>query len=156
MCLKRWHGQCRSLCKVWDEYCAGYQTRTVFFPPLRERLPLDSARHWKKVSDKRTLLRPGRKVLSLASATPVDDEDTKSSENESKLKQQHLWNGLGNIGVAILTNPNLKALYLSWHQRWQTFYPSLIVPHHLWASDDLLSILRSLHIFMLWCLSKLE
>ena len=34
--------------------------------------------------------------------SPIHDEDTKSYKNESKLRQCYLWNGQGNIGVAIV------------------------------------------------------
>ena len=50
---------------------------------------------------------------SLALATPVEDKDTKSSKNESKLKHHYLWHGQGNIGVAILTNPEYFVFVLS-------------------------------------------
>lgn len=33
---------------------------------------------------------------------PVHDNDTKSSKNENKLRQGHLFNGLGNIGVVVV------------------------------------------------------
>ena len=92
------------MCKAWDEYCAGYQAQTVFFSPLRQRLPLGSGGHWKKVSDKRKLLWPRRKMPPLTLATPpIHDKDTKSSK-ESKLRQCHLWNEEGSIAVAIV-NP---------------------------------------------------
>ena len=44
-------------------------------------------------------------MAPLTLATPVHDEDTKSSKNESKLRQ-HLWNEGGSIGAAIV-NPIL-------------------------------------------------
>ena len=65
--------------------------QTIFFSPLRKRLPLGSARHRKKISNKRKLLRPGRKMPPLTLATPpVHDKDSKSTKNESELRQSHL------------------------------------------------------------------
>jgi hypothetical protein len=40
----------------------------------------------------------------LTLATPVDDQDTKSSKDERKLRQCHLWKGQENIGVVIVVN----------------------------------------------------
>jgi len=101
MCLKRWREWCLSLCKAWDEYYARHQTQTVFFSPLRKRLPLGSGGHWKQVSDERKFLWPWRKMPPLTLGTPpIDDKDTKSSKKEGKLRQCHLWNEEGSIGVA--------------------------------------------------------
>ena len=46
--------------------------------------------------------------LTLATP-PVHNKDTKSSKNESKLRQYHLWNGQGNVGVVIV-NPFLREM----------------------------------------------
>jgi hypothetical protein len=40
----------------------------------------------------------------LTLATPVHDKDTKSSKNENKLRQCHLWNEEGSIAVAIVSS----------------------------------------------------
>jgi hypothetical protein len=40
---------------------------------------------------------------------PIDDKDTKSSKEESELRQCHLWNEEGSIGVAIV-NPILHEI----------------------------------------------
>ena len=45
----------------------------------------------------------------LTLPTPVHDKDTKSSKNESKLRQCHLWNEEGSIGVTIV-NPILTEI----------------------------------------------
>ena len=46
-------------------------------------------------------------MSSLTLGTPVHDRDTKSSKNESKARRFQLWNGEGNIKVAIV-NPILR------------------------------------------------
>ena len=46
---------------------------------------------------------------------PIHDEETKSSKNENKLRQCHVWNGQGNVGVAIV-NPILLEILCSWHR----------------------------------------
>ena len=48
-------------------------------------------------------------MAALTLATPVDDKDTESSKNENKLRERHLWNGQGNIGLAIV-NPILPEI----------------------------------------------
>jgi len=50
-------------------------------------------------------------MLLLTLATPpAHDDDTKSSKNESKLRQCHLWNGQGNIGGTVV-NPILREIF---------------------------------------------
>ena len=90
-----------------------YQTQTIFLNPFHKCLPLDSAGHWQKVSNNRKFLRPRWKTPLLALATPpIHDKDTKSSKNESKLRQRHLWDRQGNIRVVIGNLILCRMLYI--------------------------------------------
>ena len=145
MCLKLWHKWYRNLYKILDEYCPDSQSRTMFLSPLCKCLPFECAGHWKKVSNKREPFGSRRKTASLTLAIyPIKDKDGKSSKNEGKLRESHLWKGAELEIVTAAMHVRISANSIN-----ITAAKDLLLYHRLLASQAHSDPVQNVH--RTWC-----
>ena len=85
--------------------------------PLRKRLPFECGGHRKKISNKRVLLGPWRKISSSKLAIhPIHDKDSQSAKNNDKLSERHLSESVGLSALVrmIINYTILPSLNIAW------------------------------------------
>ena len=72
-------------------------SRTVFFSPIRKRLPFECGGKWKNASNQRVLFGSRREISSSTLAThpgPIRDKDSQSAKTNGELSERHLWESI--------------------------------------------------------------